>query len=401
MSERTSPRARSPSRRFLCAWGLGLLLACAGNAFHPTSGFADNQPGKALNQVFKGQVSLGKKGVVTIRYDFASKEQLKDWEDGAPLRIMGEIEDQTFDWFDGRMQIPGTRSVHHIATWTGDVSITATVRPDAERDVGCWIGPSDDENDYCTFTLTEHYFHKWNGKAGGLHSIIQFGDQWREGDSGSDFVGFRYVDRRPPPDPLVPGRAVTFTASWAKGKFRFQLGSKFELKGKPKGRKLKDVKLGFYTVVKRALIDDVTITGKLARDWLKREGVRLAIAADDGPGALDGLPGDVQMLVNGHRGGKLTATAKIVARLGAGRDSPHVRKTLIQELSTGPKKAARPVTELLYHADPSVRTEGIGIVKALLGTTYGYKPKAKEEKRSAAVKKMLAAWDKKPALLGE
>ena len=354
---------------------------------------------KTLDQVFKGKVSIdAKKKIVTLRYDFRDKEQLKDWADGAPLRIMGEVADQKFGWFDGKLQIPGTRSVHHKAVFTGDVSVTATYRPDSTQDVGCWIGPSDDANDYCTFTLTEHYFHRWNGKAGGLHSIIQFGDQWREGNSGSDFVGFRYIDRRPPPQPLVPGRAVTFTGSWKKGKFHFDLGDKFALKGKPLGRKLKDVKVGFYTVVKRVLIDDIVITGKLAPKWLSDNGVKLEIGEDQG---LGGLPADVQMLINSHSAGKVISTAKLVSRLANGGDDAEVRAGIVNALSTGPKKAARQVTELLYNPELSVRSEGIGIIKALLGKTYGYKAKAKEPRRRAAIQKMTEAWDKNPKLLNE
>ena len=147
------------------------------------------------------------------------------------------------------------------------------------------------------------------------------------------------------------------------------------------------------------LVDDVVITGKLAPAWLKANRARLEVAKADGPDALEGLPADVQMLVNSHKAGKISSSAKLVSRLSKGGDDASVRQGIVEALSTGPRKAVRQVTELLYHPDESVRAEGIGIVKALLGKTFGYKPKAKESRRSAAIKKMNDALDKNPKLL--
>ena len=55
--------------------------------------------------------------------------------------------------------------------------------------------------------------------------------------------------------------------------------------------------------------------------------------------------------------------------------------------------------DLLYNAEPKIRTLGLEIVKSLTGKTYGYDPKASEKARAAAVRRLNDDIAANPALL--
>jgi hypothetical protein len=82
----------------------------------------------------------------------------------------------------------------------------------------------------------------------------------------------------------------------------------------------------------------------------------------------------------------------------AGTPKP-ARDALAEALSGGPRKAVKEVLDLLYATDVESRTYGAGIVKRLLGKDYGYQPKAGEEQRSEAIRRLNEDIRKNPALL--
>ncbi len=352
----------------------------------------------ALDEFFKGRVVALEKGVVTLSYDFKSKEQIADWESFIPFPLVPKKGDGA-DWFDSRLELHGTIGSRHKAQWTGDVHIEAQLTPDAKKDVGAYMAPVSGTNDYVSFTLAEHYFHKWDKKAGGQHSIIQFGDQWTEPGSPSEYIGFRYISRRMPPKdkPVVPGQTVPFMFGWEKSKLRMEVPG-VSLKGKCLGPKLKHVFVGFYAIKARMFVDNITITGKLNPKWLKANGVALRTAKPI-VGPVKGVSEGAQSLLENHAAGDEAAMEALIGRLRDKEGSEEERKAIAKALGTGTRKAVRPSMELLYHDDVEVRTLGIAIIKGLLGKNFGYKPKAKPETRSRAIKKMNDLIRKKPELL--
>lgn len=373
-----------------------LTAALLGVSAHgPTAGGEGES--RALDAFFKGQVvALGKDKVVTLRYDFSSEEQLKDWRQGVPWPIAVE-KGEAMSWFDSRMEIKGSTGARHLAEWSGDIWVTATLTLDSDRDLGGFLVPADEGDSYASFTVCEAYFHAWDKKSGDQHSIIKFGKQWQE--TGGDFIGFRYVSGRVPPVPVKPGDVVAFAFGIEKGKLGLNVGD-LEQRGadpSPVGKKFKHHRPGFYAIKGRMLVDNVTITGRLSEEWLAAEKVALRT---DKPlaAAAGGLDPAVQALVSGYAAGTAPAADLVKGLADAGTPKP-AREALAEALSAGPKKAVKDVLDLLYRPDVESRTYGAGIVKRLLGKDYGYQPKAGEEQRSEAIRRLNEDIKKNPALL--
>ncbi|MDF1702920.1 MAG: hypothetical protein P1V36_17365, partial [Planctomycetota bacterium] len=148
----------------------------------------------------------------------------------------------------------------------------------------------------------------------------------------------------------------------------------------------------------RMLLDNIEIQGQLASDWMKRERVELRTAKPivaEGEGALDP---ETQKLMDEHLGGRGKASRQLLGLL-KDETSPKIIEPVTAILSQGPKKTAQYAIDLLYHADDAVRARAIGIIKAHLGSNYGYKPKASEKTRGAAIQKLQKAIQGNPKLL--
>lgn len=349
--------------------------------------------GKPLDGFFEGRIDAIHKGEVTLRYDFSRKEQLKDWIVGAPFPVQ-RAEGQGVEWFDASMEIKGSTAATHIAEWKGDVEITCRLVPDTDKDVGGILVPSTGENDFVTYTLNETFFHGWDGSSGGQHSIIKFGDQWRESRDTEEFIGFRYVVRRNGREPVAPGRPVEFSFGMSRGKLVMAVPG-IDMKGRDLGKRLTSSRPGFYTVKGRMLIDDVVIQGKLDPDWLRRNELGLHTARPLGEaGALDP---EVEALLAGY---PASGNAAPLVALVADTSRPDaVRQAAVDALRSGPKRATTQALDLLYSEDEGTRRFGIGIVKALLGKDYGFNPKSSQSARTGAIRKITEDLREHPDLL--
>lgn len=384
--------ARAPRPAARAAWGVCALLIASVITLGAVPASADG-PTKALDEYFRGRVSLEKK-TVTIKYDFRDKEQLKDFVDQVPWPIE-KRDDQKIGWFDEQLEVVGNSGARHVAHFTGAVQVKVTVTLDADRDIGGWLEPLGDGPDYATFTLHEHFFHTWNGKTGGQHSVIKFGEQWRERGASMDFVGFRYIDRRPPSRPLRAGDKQTIVFGLEKGKLFLETPD-FRIKGNDRGKKLKVTRAGFYAIKGRALFDNVEITGTLDPKWMRQEGIALEIK-DTSAGA--DLDDETRALVEAHKEGDRKATRKLMRIVSDEGQSEELRGAVVGGLAAGPKKTARAAVDLLYSEDLATRTYGIQLIETLLGDDYGYRPKASEKVRRKAIQSMNQAWDRDPSLL--
>ena len=348
----------------------------------------------ALDEYFNAKVSLDGK-TVTLKYDFRDKKQMRDFKDRVPWPIERR-DGQKIAWYDEKLEVVGNSGARHVAEWKDTVQVKVTVTVDNDRDIGAWLSPSNGNDDYATFTLTEHFFHTWNGKTGGTNSIIKFGKQWRERGSSNDFIGFRYVSRKPPRPKLAVGDTKTFTFGLHKRKLTMTQGD-MELKGNDRGKKLKTFFVGFYAIEGRAMFDNIEMTGVLNPEWLDHEKIDLRVNVSTAAGG--GLDEETQAWIEQHKAGKARSTRKLVKLVAdTGVERP-TREALIKVLSAGPKAAARQAQDLLYSKSEEVRTDGIAIIKALVGKDWGYKPKASEGARSKAIQQMNEDLTKNPSLL--
>ncbi len=356
---------------------------------------AGDEPGRALDTFFKGRITRFDAKTLTLHYDFSKKEQMEDWPAGIPFPIE-KLPDQDVRWFDERLEVRGNTGAGHLAVWRGDIEVRCHITPDAEKDLGGYLVPSPESDDLATFTLAETYFHGWDKHSGGQLSILKFGKQWRERGSSADFIGFRYVADRPLDPPMQVGHAVDMMYGIKGGKLVLQVGD-VDLAGRDIGTKFKNERPGFYTVKGRMLVDDVDITGRLDPAWMKAHDLawRLetpltAVAADP----------EAEKAIEAYGKGQ-AAAADIVKIVGDLSRPEPVRQAAAEALGKGPKKAVPATLDLLYHADPDVRSLGIGIVKALLGKDYGYKATGSESSRSVAIRRLNEDLKDHPELLSD
>lgn len=352
--------------------------------------------GTPLDRFFKGQVLALKGKDLTLRYDFASKEQLADWKEGVPWPIAKEPE-QGIGWFDERLEVKGSAGARHVAEWAGDIWITCTLTLDGDKDLGAFVNPGDEGDSYVSYTLNETFFHSWDNKPGGQHSILKFGKQFREAGASKDFIGFRYVVRRPPATPLKAGDVVPFGFGIEKGRLGLDV-PEFQLRGKDLGKALKQHRPGFYAVKGRMLVDNVVITGRLSDEYVAAEKLALRTEKPLPDPALSGSDPAILALVEGYRAGK-TPAADLVKGVGDVSLPKPARETLVEALAAGPRKALQDVIDLLYRPELETRAYGADLVKRLSGKDYGYQPKASEEQRSDAIRRLLEDLKKNPSLL--
>jgi hypothetical protein len=388
-------RTRHHRRAGAAACGFALLVLCtvlAGRSRPAAAGEA-----RPLDKFFHGKVVALDGQTVTLRYDFRKKDQVKDWLDRIPYRIQPR-KDQGIRWFDEKLEVVGNAGARHMAEWMGEVSVSATFVPHLEKDFGGFLSPITETEDFATFTFVETHFHRFDNSAGGTNSIIKFGAEWREGDSGEEFIGFRYVSRKPPKNEPEVGKPIRASFGLHRKKLFFTL-PEYEMKGSDKGKKkLKRFFVGFYAISGRMLLDNIEITGKLASDWLKRENVELRTEKPIGE-LEEGVDAETRTLLEQHAAGEFKATRRLLDILKDESRGPEVHQAVVGGLSTGPKKAVRSVIDLLYHPREPVREFGIEIVRTQLGKDYGYKAKGSEKSRRTALQKLNKDISDNPGLL--
>lgn len=356
----------------------------------------DGEAGTPLDRFFKGQVVALKGKDLSLRYDFSTKAQLDDWKEGVPWPITKEA-GQAIGWFDERLEVKGSTGARHVAEWAGDIWITCTLTLDNDKDLGAFVNPADEGDSYVSYTLNETFFHSWDNKTGGQHSILKFGKQFREAGATKDFIGFRYIVSRPPSTPIKAGDVVPFGFGIEKGKLGLDV-PEFQLRGKDIGKALKQHRPGFYAVRGRMLVDNVLITGRLSDEYVAVEKLALRTEKPLADPALAGSDPAVVALVEGYKAGR-TPASELVRGVGDVAQAKLARDALAGALASGPRRAVKDVIDLLYRPDVESRAYGSDIVKRLLGKDYGYVPKASEEQRSEAIRRILDDLKKNPALL--
>ena len=243
-----------------------------------TIGTASGEEGsKHLDEFFRGKVTKFKRGVIALHYDFSDEKQAEDWYENLPFPIK-RLADQGIALENGKLEIHGNTGASHVALFKGDIKVTCRVKLGATQDIGGMITPHTDTHDFATFTIVEKYFHRWDNQRGpGQHTVMKYGDEFKKAGFGDTFVGFRYVARQPPKEPVIEGRHVDLAYGLKRGKLWMEVAGQ-KLSGKDMGVKLKISRAGFYTVKGRMRVDNVTIEGKLDPAWLADIGVSATLA---------------------------------------------------------------------------------------------------------------------------
>ena len=198
---------------------------------------------------------------------------MQDWLETRPFPIP-RLTDQGMGRVEEMLEVRGNAAVRHVATWKGDVTVRARLTPDVERDFGGLLLAAEEGAEFAIFTLVESYFHAWEGEGGGPHSILKAGPKLRFSGARPDQIGFRWVARRPPPAPLVVGRAIPVSFALRRGRLVLEVPD-LEVSGKDLGTKMGPFQPAFYVLKGRMRVDDVEIEGKLDEAWRKESAVAL------------------------------------------------------------------------------------------------------------------------------
>src|SRR5205814_853393 len=94
----------------------------------------------AVDAFFGGAVVAfdAKTAKVSLRYDFGSDAQKKDWDVCEPWPIAHDSTDG-IAFEAGRLVLKGNTVVRHVAEWDGDVTVTSKLIPNDPKDVGAVI----------------------------------------------------------------------------------------------------------------------------------------------------------------------------------------------------------------------------------------------------------------------
>ena len=375
-------RFRLPS---IAVLALGLAASLGGGQ----AGAADPVPGAevALDAFFHCAV-IGLDGTkVKLKYDFSNAEQKADWVEGVPWRIAKDTADG-IEVAQGRLAVRGSVGARHIAEWEGDLLVTCRMIPDGTKDIGAYLGSEEAPDDYVTFSIGETYFHNWDNKAGGETGMMKFGKQYVVGSGKAGFVGFRYLASRMPTADTVPGKTSLF-AFGRKGPSVLLTVDDLKLDSHEPPKLLPSLEPGFYAIKSSVAVDDVVLEGTISPKWLAahKVGLRTIRPIVSGAEVAAAVDPAVQALVDAYKKPG-ESPAKLVDLLKDSTRPEADRQAAIGALKSGPRKAVNAVIDLLYSTEVKVRALGIDIVKALLGKSYGYEPKAGEKSRGDAVKRL-------------
>lgn len=350
---------------------------------------------QALNKVFRGRIMKIKKNQVTIYYDFEDPEQLKDFEDARPPRLL-DASPNKVSIEGGRLVLQGSSSIRHKMEGQGRLRAHFYVRVGKQWNVGT------------VFTepvLSDYYIvlNLFDGKFYGNGGLILAGCGLHE-DEGADDIASGLVNWRDIFKSDVKKKAPvgedTEVEVYKEGYTEYCRVADCEGKGSSKG-KSKGVwttyQFGFFVHGSRATFDDLTLVVEVTDEFLDLNSLRADIDVDwedtpvTGPLAgVGGVPPRVRAEVDAYAEGKGENREVIRAMLSPGL--PAEAREIVLRLIGDRKdpKAVPLLVDGLYAEDKVSRRLAIDAIKSIVGTTFGYSAAASEKERSKAIQKLNA-----------
>ena len=311
-----------------------------------------------------------------------ARSSSQDWKRGRAVARSRPSPDEGDRWFDDRLEIKGSTGARHLAEWTGDVWVTATL--DARRRQG----PRRLPDPRGRRRLVRHVHARRDvlprlGREGRRpaqhHQVRQAVARGRQR---------RGLHRLPLRGPAARRRRRSRRATPCRSPSASRRASSrwtradFELRGRATAaRSFKTYRPGFYAIKGRMLVDNVTITGRLSDEWLAEGGSRSAPRSPSPrrrrPGSTRQTQALVDRLRRGHRPPPPTWS-----RRSATPAPPRPPGTPWPRRS--PRGRARPSGRCSTCSTARDRVPDLraGIVKRLLGKDYGFTRRAGEEQRS-------------------
>ena len=347
---------------------------------------------KALNKVFKGRVIKIKKKTVTLYYDFEDENQLKDFEDVRPPRLL-DLGEPTFKIQGGRLVLSGSTHIRHLMEGEGKLTAHMYMRVGVQKNLGT-IFTEPVISDF--YTVLNLFDHKFNGGGGLL--VCSCGLHEDEGaDTDMSLVNFRDLIKGQVKKIAKVGQDVEVEVS-KEGFKEFARVGKFSGKGnsKGKGKNMKSYQFGLWVDHSRMSIDDLTITVTLTDEFLDLNDLKAEIdivweeVPTDGPlKGISGVPPRLRSQMEAYAARETRDAAPLVDAMGRTGFSKKLRQIatkLIQQ--RGDPKVVPLVIDGIYSQDKMTRKLSISVIKSLTGKTWGLSASAGEKKRRAAMQKL-------------
>ena len=379
-------------RIFAIALALSAWSAAIGEETKTTS---DPRKGpkvkRALNKAFHGRVVKIKKKRVTLYYDFEDREQLKDFEEARPPRLLDASQNRVRIQ-GGRLVLEGSTAIRHKMEGSGEVRGTFWVSFNRQWNVGAVITEPVLSDFYVVYTLFDERFNRSGNMyigACGLHE-----------DEGADvdmsLVNFRDIFSASVRKKAKVGQWIECEVAKDGWKEYFRVG---ETDGKGSSRgKTKDMRtyqFGLFVHENSARFDDLTLTIELTDEFLDLNDLKAEVALEweevpeDGPlKGIKGVPPRLRNQVEQYAYGKGDAKEVFVALSRPGLPKK-AREAAAQVLEDRRDPRAVPIViDGLYSQDKLTRALSIGVIKAIVGKDFGYSPGAKDKTRSKAIRKL-------------
>ncbi len=349
-------------------------------------------PPKALNKVFRGRVLKIKKKRVTIYYDFEDPKQLEDFEDARPPRLLDASQNRV-RIRGGRLVLEGSSAIRHKMEGVGELRAHFWVRIGQQSNIGTVFTEPVLSDFYIVLNLFDQRFYK-NGMmllaACGLHE-----DEGAQ-DLATGLVNWRDIFSSNLKKKVKVGEDVEVVVS-KNGFKEYVRVADVEGRGSSKGKTkpMKTYMFGLWVHHSRATFDDLTITFELTDEFLDLNDLKAEISSDwedvpkTGPLAgIKGMPPRIRRAIEDYAAGKDTARAvvKVLGRTGLPKKGRQVAAQILKDRAD--PKVVPLVIDVLYSADKLARTMAIGVVKSIVGNSFGYSPGSGEKRRSKAIQKL-------------
>ncbi|MHC4448883.1 MAG: hypothetical protein ACYS0E_01910 [Planctomycetota bacterium] len=347
---------------------------------------------QALNKAFKGRVIRIKKKTVTIYYDFEDEEQLKDFEDIRPPRLL-DLAEPKFFIQAGRLFLDGSTSVRHKMEGSGKLHAHFFLRPGMQKNVGTVFTEPVMSDFFTVLNLFDRRFYEDGAlimAACGLHE-----------DEGADkdmaMVNWRDLVRGDVRKAAKVGQDVeveVFKDGWTE----YCRVGKFEGKGssKGKGKKMKAYQFGLWCDHSRMSIDDLSITLTLTDEFLNLNDLKAEIDVvwEEVPdvGAfkgVKGVPPRLRRQVDDYVARKTREAKPILEAMDRTGLSKKVREIACNAIcERGDPRVVPDAINGLYSDDKMTRKLTIKVIKSLTGKSWGLTPAASERKRKECLGKL-------------
>jgi len=369
-----------------------ILLAALAAAAGDESTSEASEPSKvkvAVNRAFRGRVVSIKKKRVTLYYDFEDREQLADFEDARPPRLL-DASRNIVRIEGGRLVLEGSSAIRHKMEGQGEFRVQFYARLGDKRNVGTVFTEPVLSDFFVVLNLFDHRFYHDHAlllAACGLHE-----------DEGADkdmaMVNWRDIFKTNLDNKVKVGEDLLIEVSkdgWTETCRVNDVEGKGSSKGKT--RWMDAYQFGLWVHGSRMTVDDLTLVVIPTEEYLALNDLKAEIEKDweevPTTGVLAGVadvPPRLRAQIEEFARGAGDA-APVLAALDS-KSLPKKAREVAAQVLAGRKdpKMVPKLIDGLYSEDALTRELSIGVIRQLTGKTFGYQPRASEAARSKAIR---------------